>query len=155
MQIQEIMSRPAKTCRPSDDLGSAARLMWECDCGAIPVTGDSGELVGMITDRDICMATYMKGAPPQSISVGEAMAKQVYSCQPHQSVEAAERMMSENQVRRIPITDSQKHLVGMLSLNDIARHAASRSQDGINRDLVQTLASIGESRRSNGHQARL
>ncbi len=144
MQVMDIMTSPAVTCQLGDDLATAARLMWEHDCGAIAVTGEDGKLVGMITDRDICMATFTKSSPPHAIAVRDAMAKQVFSCYAQQSVEAAERLMSSNKIRRIPITDGYNQPIGMLSLNDIARHAASQPRDGFNRELVQTLAAICE-----------
>jgi CBS domain-containing protein len=74
------MNKPAVSCRPSDTLSVAAQAMWDHDCGAIPVANDDGRLVGIITDRDICMATYTKGRAPQTISVKEVMAKDVTSC---------------------------------------------------------------------------
>lgn len=147
MNIQEIMSKPAVTCRPSDTLNTAAQLMWEHDCGAIPVVNDDNSVVGMITDRDICMATYTRGSAPQAIQISEAMANQVFSCHPDESLEAAERLMSDKQVRRIPVVDGDNHAVGLLSLNDIARYAASsRKKNGIDREVTQTLAAICQPR---------
>jgi CBS domain-containing protein len=143
MNIQEIMSQPAVTCRPNDTLNTAAQLMWEHDCGAIPVVNDDNFVVGMITDRDICMATYTRGSAPREIQVADTMANEVFSCHAGESLEAAERLMSDKQVRRIPVVDDGNHPVGLLSLNDIARHAASlRKKNGIDREVTQTLAAI-------------
>jgi CBS domain-containing protein len=147
MNIQEIMSKPAVTCRPSDTLNIAAQLMWQHDCGAIPVVNDDNSVVGMITDRDICMATYTRGSAPQAIQISDAMAKQVFSCHPDESLDAAERLMSDNQIRRIPVVDGDNRPVGLLSLNDIARYAASsRKKNGIDREVTQTLAAICQPR---------
>lgn len=141
------MSEPAVTCRASDCLNTAAQLMWEHDCGAIPVTGDDGQLVGIVTDRDICMAAYTRGATLHDIAVSDAMARNVFSCQAGDSLDAAERLMSERQVRRLPVIDRDQRPIGMLSLNDIARSAASsRKKNGLEREVVQTLAAICEPR---------
>jgi CBS domain-containing protein len=143
MQIQDIMSRPAITCRATDTLHTAARLMWDEDCGAIAVTDDAGKLVGIVTDRDICMSTFTRGQAPQQIMVADAMAKQVYSCTGNDSVSAAERLMSEYQIRRVPIVDDDDRPIGLLSLNDITRHVAtSSSSNGEKSMALQTLSKI-------------
>jgi len=147
MSIQDIMSTPAVTCRETDTLSRAAQLMWERDCGAIPVTDEAGALVGIVTDRDICMAAYTKGAPLSAIPISDAMAKQVFSCHADDPLEAAERLMSEKQIRRVPVVDGDNRPVGLLSLNDIARYAVSaRKRNGIDREVTQTLAAICEPR---------
>jgi len=143
MQIRDLMSKPVMTCRSDDTLNAAARLMWEHDCGAIPVTSADGKLVGMVTDRDICMATHTKGKPPQEIAVSEVMAKKVVVCGAHDSLELAWRLMSDHQVRRLAVVDRDHRPVGLLSLNDLARHAASaRKKDGLEREVTSTLAAV-------------
>lgn len=147
MNVEQLMSQPAITCGPSDTLNTAARLMWENDCGVLPVVGDDGRLVGIVTDRDICMSAYTQGKPLCEILISSAMAKQVYSCHPQDSVAAAEQWMSTAQVRRMPVVDDDEHPVGVLSLNDIARNAAStRTTNGLNQEVVQTLAAICQPR---------
>jgi CBS domain-containing protein len=147
MNIQEIMSKPAITCRLGDTLNAAAQLMWENDCGAIPVVSDDNSVVGIITDRDICMATYTRGNAPQVLQVSDAMAKQVFSCHPDETLDAAERLMRDKQVRRVPVVDADNHPLGMLSLNDIARYvASSRKKNGADREVTQTLAAICQPR---------
>lgn len=147
MRIEQIMSQPVLTCSIHDNLNTAAQLMWEHDCGAIPVADDEGRLVGIVTDRDICMATYTQGSAPQAISVSSAMAKEVRSCQPSDSIETVERLMRESQVRRIPIIDDENHPIGLVSLNDISREAArAKKRNGVDREVVDTLAAICQPR---------
>jgi predicted transcriptional regulator len=101
----------------------------------------------MVTDRDICMAAYTRGEALDAIHVEDAMAKQVFSCHPDDPLEAAEQLMSDAQVRRIPIVDRGNRPVAVLSLNDIARHAASAQKNhGIDRELTRTLAAICQPR---------
>jgi CBS domain-containing protein len=143
MNIREIMTQPAVTCRDDDTLNTAAQLMWEHDCGAIPVVGGDGRLVGIVTDRDICMASYTKGKPLYEISVGEAMASEPVACHPDEPLETAERLMAERQIRRVPIVDSAQRPLGLLSFNDIARAAsAGKKKNGLGREVVDTLAAI-------------
>lgn len=147
MKIEEIMTAPVLTCRRDDNLGTAARIMWENDCGAVPVIDDEGHVVGVVTDRDVCMATYTQGRGPQDIPVARAMARIVFSCHPRDSLETAERVMSDRQIRRIPIVDDENHAVGMLSLNDLARYVASaRKKNGLKREVTETLAAISQPR---------
>lgn len=147
MQVRELMTQPALTCHPGDTLNTPAQLMWEHDCGVVPVVADDGRVVGVITDRDISMAAYTQGKSLQAIRVSDAMAHEVFSCHAQDAVEAAERLMAEKQVRRVPVVDGEDMLVGLLSLNDIARHGASdRKKDGAERAVVQTLAAICQPR---------
>lgn len=147
MNIEQIMSSPAVTCREADTLDTAARLMWEHDCGAVPVVDSDGGLVGMITDRDICMGAFTQGGSLQQISVSNAMAKRVFTCQADDDLDDAERLMSDKRIRRLPVIDDERRPIGMLSLNDIARYSASkRAGDGQYRALAETMAAICEPR---------
>lgn len=124
MKISQLMSKAIYTCRPSDTLHGAAQLMWDHDCGAIPVVDDAGKIIAMVTDRDACMAAYIQSRPLHDIPVSLAMSREVYSCGVEDTVEHAEALMKEHQVRRIPIIDAERRPVGIVSLNDIAREAA-------------------------------
>lgn len=146
MNVEQVMSRPVYTCNATDSLSTAARLMWERDCGAIPVVDEMGELVGIVTDRDICMAAYTQGKPLQTIPVATAMSGRVYSCKPDDSIESVEQLMQENQIRRVPVVDGGKRPIGFVSLNDLARDAKSRHETGVEREFVQTMAAICERR---------
>lgn len=152
MRIQEIMNRPAVTCSQHDGLDTAARLMWEHDCGSLPVVDGAGTVVGVITDRDICMAAYTQGRPLSALRVATAMAHQVYSCRPDEPIEAAEELMAHRHIRRLPVVDAEGRPVGVLSLNDLARSVSSTGKNGgAQRGVVRTLAAICEPR---GHGAK-
>lgn len=147
MQIQEIMTRPALSCRATDPMNTAIQLMWEHDCGAVPVTTDDGRLEGIVTDRDACMASWSRGQAPQTFSVGDAMTRQVFTCTPEDSLDVAERLMKVRQVRRLPVVDTEGRLLGMLSMNDLVRAAsASRKRESLEHDVLQTLAAISQPR---------
>jgi CBS-domain-containing membrane protein len=160
MRIAEIMSRPAVTCRPNESLQEAARLMWECDCGAVPVVQNDGAVTGIVTDRDIAMAAYTKGERLRDIQVGAAMSKVVFTVRPETSLEEAERLMSEKQIRRLPVVDERKRPIGIIALGDVARAAAGQASgvrsgrddhaDRGERDAARTLAEISKPRRQEG-----
>jgi CBS domain-containing protein len=146
MKTNELMHSPVVTCKVDDTLNEAARLMWDNDCGSLPVVDGGGKVVGMVTDRDLCMAAYTQGRPLWAIPVSSVMAKQVFSVGPDADVVDAQKVMSERQVRRIPIIDAEGTLVGMLSLNDLVRAAArAPHKDGMLR-IVMTLAAAGAPR---------
>jgi CBS domain-containing protein len=146
MNVAAVMTHEVYTCHPGDSLNTAANLMWEHDCGCVPVVNDGGRVVGMLTDRDICMAAYFRGVPLKALKVDETMSKSVHSCSPQDAIDAAEKIMSANKVRRLAVVDDSGHLCGMLSLNDIARgYRAKRKGTGIGAtDVAATLAAICE-----------
>ena len=146
MHVKEVMSHPVVTCPADSTLDQAARLMWEFDCGVVPVVGDDGRLAGVVTDRDICMAAYTQGGALNSIPVSTAMAKQVVAGHGNDSVESVEAMMRTNQVRRIPILDDENRVMGLVSINDFARLAARARRPGVDRELVKTMAAVSQPR---------
>jgi CBS domain-containing protein len=150
MRVKQCMSKPAVVCHLDDTLHEAAKRMWENDCGVLPVMTPEGHVAAMITDRDICMAAYTQGQPLHAIKVSGVMSRTVHACSPDDSVEAAEKLMRDHQVRRLPVVDEDGHLSGLISLNDLARASAKQlhhKADGLNPVRVaSTLASICEPR---------
>jgi CBS domain-containing protein len=142
VQIKDLMSHPAVTCPANSMLDQVARLMWEFDCGVIPVVNDEGRLAGVVTDRDICMAAYTQGRPVADIPVTTAMARGVVAGHVEDTVESAEARMREHQIRRLPVLDAENRPVGVVSMNDLARLAARARRSAVDRELVQTLAAI-------------
>jgi CBS domain-containing protein len=145
MHISQLMHRHPKTCSPEDSLAAAARILWEQDVGVVPVVSGA-RLVGMITDRDICMAAYTQGRPLRELRVSTAMSKELHSVHPDDALDVAMRTMRERQVRRLPVADDEGTLQGLLSINDLVLHAAFGDEVAAE-DVVETLASIGQPRR--------
>src|SRR5262249_715851 len=126
MNVEKLMTETVRTCCPNDPLSAAARIMWEADCGCVPVTEEcygSAKVVGMITDRDICMAAYTQGRPLSEIQVGSVMARILRSCRTTDSIAAALKVLEQNQIRRLLVLDQDQRLMGLLSLADVAREA--------------------------------
>jgi len=146
MKIAQVMKGDVEVCGLDDNLAAAASRMWDCDIGCLPVVDAAGQVVGMVTDRDICMAALTRGQALRDIPVSVAMAKEVLSCPPNATLIEAEEIMRSGQVRRLPVIDSDGCLVGIVSLNDLAR-LAEREIGRKNRDLsaqevAATLAAI-------------
>ena len=147
MAIESYMTKKVMTCSPDDTLDRAAALMWQHDCGCVPVVDAERRVVGMLTDRDICMAAYTQGQPIHQIAIRGVMATDVRAAAPGDSVGAAEELMRDRQVRRVPVVDADGRLVGLLSLSDVARMTSSRQDRGSRAEvghpeLVATLAAI-------------
>ena len=150
MRVRECMTSQPVTCRPDDTNSQAARLLWENDCGILPVVDDQEHLVGMITDRDLCMGAYTRGQAFADLHVKESMATDVQHCNPADALEDALDVMGRHQVRRLPVLDSDLHLVGILSMNDVARCVRDLRDERQKQNLlvaaVETLAAISEPR---------
>jgi CBS domain-containing protein len=123
MKVQDVMTPNAKAIWLTESLTDAAKLMWDNDCGVLPVIKDGRKVVGMITDRDICMALAMRDTHPSSVSIEEVMNGQVYAVNVDDDVEQALKAMREHKIRRLPVLNSEGDLEGILSLNDIVLNA--------------------------------
>lgn len=150
MRVEEVMTADVACCRPDDSDERAAQLMWENDCGVIPVTDSSGRTVGIVTDRDLCMAAFTRGRDLSQLRVSDAMSPNVHGCRRKQSLEDALGLMREHRVRRLPVIEDDGRLVGMLSMNDVIRavdQGGKRKERRALNDAVQdTLVSICEHR---------
>jgi CBS domain-containing protein len=144
MKVKEIMNQEVHSCRPDTDLAMAALQMWDGDFGILPVVANGGTVVGMITDRDICMATATKRCDPGQIRVEEVTSGQVYGCSPDTEIHEALKIMQQRRVRRLPVTSADDgKLVGILSLNDVALKAKADVQADLSaQDVESTLKSI-------------
>ena len=144
MKVQDVMTYDVQTCRPETNLADAAMRMWRGDCGILPVLADGRKVVGVITDRDICMAAATKHRDPTNIRVGEVISGKVYACSPDTEIHEALKIMQQKQVRRLPIiNDEDRKLAGILSMNDVALKAkADRKAELSAEDVENTLRSI-------------
>jgi CBS domain-containing protein len=147
MKVREIMNHEVHSCHPETNLAMAAMQMWEGDLGVLPVL-DGGQVVGVITDRDICMATATKHCDPTTIRVDEVMTGQVYGCRPDADIHEALKIMRRRQVRRLPVINPDNgRLAGILSLDEVALHSQpSRKAELTAEDVASTLKSICSNR---------
>jgi CBS domain-containing protein len=150
MQVKNVMTHAPGTCRAGESANDAARIMWDRDCGSVPVIDRDGRVVGIVTDRDICMAAYFQGKPLASIPLTEIMSREVCTCAEDAEVTDAERMMRLHKVRRLPVTNNAGAISGIVSLGDVAqtvsRNGAAQQTRGEGRELLETLAGVSEPR---------
>jgi CBS-domain-containing membrane protein len=144
MQAADLTQREILTCSERDCLDHVAGMMWKYDIGCLPVVNDHGQLIGMITDRDVAMAAYHQGAPLRSITVSSVMTREVVTCREHDAVLDVELAMRQRQVRRVPVVDDQGKLIGMITINDIARAAHEGKLPLV--EVASTLSAISRPR---------
>jgi len=139
MRIAEVMTRNPRAIGVNETLHQAAELMDRLDVGSLPVC-DGCRLVGVITDRDITVRATADGAAPDTTTVAEAMTDDVRWCFEDDDVREAERIMRQTQIRRVPVLDRTRRLVGILTLGDLAAKGAAQGAH----DVADTLDVISQ-----------
>jgi len=126
MKVRDIMTPEPESCTPATDLAAAAMIMWRNDCGAVPVvSADGRKAMGMITDRDICMAVATRHSRPEEIKVGQVISGRLASVSPKDDVQAVLNLMRLEQVRRVPVVREYGTLLGIVSMNDVVVHSGT------------------------------
>ena len=150
MKVQDIMTADVETCGPESDLAEAAVTMWRRDCGSVPVVDAERKIVGMITDRDICMAVSTRNRLASEMKVREVISGRVYACAPDDDIRRALETMQSAQLRRLPVVEADGTLRGILSINDVVLHAKrGQSKKHVShRDAMETLKVLSEHRQT-------
>ena len=118
MKVQDIMTSDVQCCGPDTNLAAAAKMMWDNDCGALPVLNVQGQVMSMITDRDICMAAATKNKPVSDITVWETVSGKVFTCHLSDDVQTALDIMKRKKIRRLPVVDEDGVLQCIVAMND-------------------------------------
>jgi len=147
MRVRDLMTSDVVSCRGYDSLHHVVQLLKDHDCGILPVVDGGGRVIGMVSDRDVCLAAYAYGSNLQSVPATSAMTSTVHTCTDDEPLPGVLERMAEHQIRRMPVVTPDARIVGMLSLNDVAV-AWARGQGDVTCDAVAgTLAAICERRR--------
>jgi CBS-domain-containing membrane protein len=143
MKVQDVMTDEVQSCALETNLATVAMQMWRGDFGAMPVVAGR-KVVGMITDRDICIAAATKHRDPANIRVKEVISGQVYGCSCDTDIHEALKIMQQKQVRRLPIISAEDgKLQGVLSMNDVALKTQTGGMAELSaEDVEQTLRAI-------------
>ncbi|HWU00186.1 MAG TPA: CBS domain-containing protein [Terriglobales bacterium] len=129
MKVSDVMTRDVRISSPEQTIREAARLMAEADTGVLPV-GENDRLVGMITDRDIAVRGVVAGRGPDT-KVREIMSSEVKYCYDNQEADKVARNMADIKLRRLPVVNRDKRLVGILSLGDLAAAGAKKAGEAL------------------------
>lgn len=141
MKVKDVMIRDVKFCHPDYNLAQIAEIMWNGNCGAVPVVDDRGKVTGMITDRDICIALGTRNAKAADLRVGDVASARYFACAAEDDLDSALRTMAAQEVRRLPVVDADGRLTGILSIDDVILRAGQGS--GIDLDgVLATLQAV-------------
>ena len=150
MKVQDIMTSDVQCCGPGTNLAAAAKMMWDSDCGALPVLNGQGQVMGMITDRDICMAAATNNKPASDITVWETVSGKAHTCHMSDDVHTALDIMKREKVRRLPVVDEDGVLQGIVAMNDfviLAGEAKGAKALAVSyEDVVRTMKAISAHR---------
>src|SRR5690349_15367376 len=146
MRVRDFMTKSVVFCRPDTNLAAAAALMWDKNCGTLPVVGDGEKVTGMITDRDICVALGTRNKLASELRVRDVTSGHTQACHPDDEIHSALKTMREGQVRRLPVVNHAGTLEGILCLDEVvllAQHWDGAKRPGVSyEDVVNTLRAI-------------
>ena len=145
MTVRQIMTKSPKSCFPDMNLAQATELLWSASCGALPVIDAAQKVIGIITDRDICIALGTRNQRASELTVGQVMSGKLYMCHSDDEIHAALNTMRVHKVRRLPVVNHEGKLTAMLCASDVLLHV--RHDDGSGpelsyEDIVNTLRGI-------------
>jgi CBS-domain-containing membrane protein len=146
MKVQDLMTQEVEACGPATDVAAVSMIMWRQDCGIVPVVDDTRRLTGVITDRDICMALATRHRRAEELVARDLMSGEVSTVHPGDDVAIALDTMRSRRVRRLPVVDAERRLLGMLSINDVvlrAEPSGPRARTGLTaNDVLATLQAV-------------
>lgn len=119
MRVKDVMTRTPAYCSPETNLGAAVEVMWNRNCGMLPVVNDQEKVVGVITDRDLCIALGTRNRLPGEMVVGEILSGELISCRSDEDAHSALARMAKARVRRLPAISAGGMLEGIVSIDDI------------------------------------
>ena len=146
MLVKDLMIRNVSSCRPENNLAELAEMMWNERCGALPIVDGSGRLMGIITDRDICIALGTRNIKASEVLARDVSSPGCVSCRPDDDVRVVLRTMATEEVCRLPVVDETGRLVGILSIDDIIFRAGGGRSDLSDREIIDTLRAMREER---------
>lgn len=146
MKVQDVMMRTPAYCAPETNLGAAVEILWNRNCGMLPIVDARQKVIGVVTDRDLCVALGTRNRLPGDITVGEVASGEVYTCQAQDDIHVALQTMAKRRVRRLPVVNQNGVLEGILSMDNVVLHTAVAGWGGSaelsQEDVIKTLQEI-------------
>ena len=145
MIVRDLMRSSPKSCTPTTNLAAVTELLWRGGCGALPVVDSGGRVVGIITDRDICVALGTRDRRPSELVAEQAMSRNVATCRATAEIHAALKIMQARKVRRLPVVNEAGKLEGILCMSDLildARHDDGTRPQFSYEDVMNALKCI-------------
>jgi CBS domain-containing protein len=148
MKVKDIMTSELRTCAPETSAAAAAQMMWDADCGILPVV-DREQLIGVVTDRDLYIALATRNRLASDLRVGDVASVAVVTCGPDDEIHRVLEAMKAHRVRRLPVVESNGAILGIVSIDDLVR-AAGPHRVVTNEEVIETLQEITVAHRAAG-----
>jgi CBS domain-containing protein len=129
MRVKDVMMGTPASCNTGTNLGAAVEILWNRNCGILPVVDSEEHVQGVVTDRDLCIALGTRNRLPGEITVGEVISGKIFTCKPEDEIRTALATMAKEQVRRLPVVNAEGKLEGILSMDDVTLHAEAGRLD--------------------------
>jgi CBS domain-containing protein len=142
MRVEDVMTKDVTFCSPATNAAAAAEIMWNRDCGILPILEESGRLVGLVTDRDLFIALGTQSRNASELPVGEVMRPEPSVCASEDDVRNALKTMAQQRVHRLPVLDKSGALKGILSMDDVILRAKPETDGVFKDDVIRTLKAI-------------
>lgn len=141
MKVNDVMTKSVGFCREDDNLGKAVAVMWQKDCGMIPILNDKDRVVGVVTDRDVSVAATTRNVIPSNIPVKDLIIGKTITCSKKDSIKKILKKMRKHQIKRIPIVKKNGKLDGVVSINDLLQMKKSKK---FQKQIFKTMKAIGK-----------
>jgi len=146
MRVTDVMAKPPAYCSPQTNLAAAVEILWRQNCGILPIVDSKEKVVGLITDRDICVALGTRNRLASDMTVSEVASGKVIACKPEDDLRGALATMAQAKVRRLPVIDAGGKLQGILSIDDVVLRTETgtlkKDSELSFEDIVSTLKSV-------------
>jgi len=123
MKVKDVMMRTPARCDPKTNLGAAIEILWNRNCGILPVVNGQGKVIGVVTDRDLCIALGTRNQLPGEVTVGQVVSGEVFTCKSGDDIRDALNTIGQKKVRRLPVVNDAGQLEGILSMDDVVLHS--------------------------------
>jgi CBS domain-containing protein len=146
MKVKDVMMRTPASCEATTNLGAAVEILWNRNCGILPVIDSQGNVLGVVTDRDLCIALGTRNQLLGDVTVGQVVSGKVFTCKPDDDIRDALNTMAREKVRRLPVVNDAGQLEGILSMDDIVLHSeggiAGKASELSHDTVVNTLKQL-------------
>ena len=144
MKVRDVMRKEPAYCRLDTNVAAAVEIMWKNGCGFLPVVGDGGNVVAVVTDRDVCVALGTRSTLASELPVGDVTPLKLFACTADDDIHSALSTIRAQRIRRLPVIDSEGALQGVLSMDDVVLHAreCGGRQDLCWKDVIETYRAI-------------
>jgi CBS domain-containing protein len=145
MKVKDVMTKHVTSCHPGQNLGEVVENMWRFRCGAMPIVSDEGRVMGIITDRDMCIALGTRDLRASEVTAADVAPARYFACRPDDDIHSALKTMAAQEVRRLVVIDDYGKLAGILSIDDVVVRARPGSSINYS-EVVRTMQAICENR---------